>query len=136
MRNKVRSFGDAMRVLAAGLFALGGFQEAVAQVVRPIPVPGRVEAENYDTNGPGVSYYDDGAGNAGGVYRTDDVDIEVTTDTGGGYNVAWIGSGEWLNYTLNVQESAVYQFAFRVASASGAGNIQVSLDGLPLCSVA
>lgn len=109
--------------------------EVSAQVVRPIPVPGRIEAENYDTNGPTVSYYDDTAGNSGNVYRTDAVDLEVTADAGGGYNVGWIASGEWLNYTLNVQTTAVYQLAFRVASGNGAGNIQVALDGLPLGTV-
>ncbi|MDD5140945.1 MAG: carbohydrate-binding protein [Verrucomicrobiales bacterium] len=113
------------------VFAL---HEASGQVVRPIPVPGRIEAENYDTNGPGVSYYDNTSGNSGGAYRSDDVDIEVTSDTGGGYNVGYIASGEWLNYTVNVQTTAVYQVAFRVASANGTGNIQVVLDGIPLCS--
>ena len=108
---------------------------AAAQVVRPIPVPGRIEVENYDTNGPAVSYYDDSPGNAGAVYRTDDVDIEATQDTGGGYNVGWIGSGEWLKYTLNVQTTAVYQLSFRVASANGAGNIQLALDGVPLGTI-
>jgi aryl-phospho-beta-D-glucosidase BglC (GH1 family) len=109
--------------------------EAFGQLVRPIPVPGRIEAEHYDTNGVGASYYDDSPGNSGGVYRSDDVDIEATQDVGAGYNVGWIGSGEWLNYTLNVQTTAVYQLAFRVASDNGAGNIQVTLDGLPLCTV-
>jgi len=116
--------------------ALAFASEVAAEVVRPIPVPGRIEAENYDTNGPGVSYYDKGVGNAGNVYRADDVDIEATTDIDGGYNVGWIDSGEWLNYSLNVQETAVYEFSFRVASASTAGSIQVSIDGLPLGTVA
>jgi len=110
-------------------------EKAPAQVARPIPVPGRIEAEDYDTNGPGISYYDTTPGNSGAAYRNDDVDIEPTTDIGGGYDVGWIASGEWLNYTLNVQTTAVYQLAFRVASASGPGNIQVTLDGLPLCTV-
>lgn len=118
------------------LILLLGLAAASAQVVRPIPIPGRIEAENYDTNGPGVSFYDTTAGNSGGVYRSDDVDIEATTDTGGGYNVGWIATGEWLNYTLNVQTTAVYQIAFRVASANGPGNIQLTLDGIPFCSVA
>jgi hypothetical protein len=109
--------------------------EAQPQVVRPLPVPGRVEAENYDTNGPGISYYDATPGNAGGAYRNDGVDIEVTTDVGGGYDVGWISAGEWLNYTLNVQQTAIYQLAFRVAAPNGTGAIQVSLDGLPLCGV-
>jgi endoglucanase len=135
MRNTIRSPRSPWRLLATGFLSLWLGHAVFAQVVRPIPVPGRVEAENYDTNGPGISYYDDGAGNAGAVWRTDDVDIKPTTDTGGGYNVGWIGSGEWLNYTVNVAEAAVYQFSFRVASASGIGNIQISLDGRPLCTV-
>ena len=121
--------------LCAGLWlvALAG-HNAAAQVIRPIPIPGRIEAENYDTNGPGISYYDTTPGNSGGVYRNDDVDIEATTDTGGGYDVGWIASGEWLNYTVNVQTTAVYQIAFRVASGNGVGSIQTSVDGIPLCS--
>ncbi len=109
--------------------------EADAQVTRPLLVPGRIEAENYDTNGAGISYLDLSTGNNGGVYRTDDVDIEATQDSGGGYNVGWISAGEWLNYTVSVQETAVYRLAFRVAAQSAAGAIQVSLDGLPLCGV-
>lgn len=122
--------------LYASLALLALAWNVAAQVVRPIPVPGRIEAENYDTGGAGVSYYDDTAGNSGGVYRTDDVDLEATSDAGGGFNVGWIGSGEWLNYTLNVQTTAVYQIAFRVASANGPGEIRVSLDGVPLYAVA
>ncbi len=125
-----------LHMLAWCYASLIAFPEASAQVTRPLPVPGRIEAEDYDTQGPMVSYFDDTAGNNGGVYRSDAVDIEASSDTGGGYNVGWIDSGEWLNYTLNVQTTAVYQLAFRVASANGPGNIQVALDGRPLCTVA
>lgn len=137
-RGKFHSQRRAGRILRGLLFlligasAIGGLR---AQVVRPIPVPGRVEAEDYDTNGANVSYFDDGPGNNGAVYRADDVDLEPTQDAGGGYNVGWIGSGEWLKYTLQVQATGVYRLAFRVASANGVGNIQVALDGLPLCTV-
>lgn len=109
--------------------------ESSGQVVRPIPIPGRIEAENYDTNGAGISFYDNTPGNSGGVYRTDDVDIEATSDVGGGYNIGYVATGEWLNYTLNVSNTAVYQVAFRVASGNGVGNIRVALDGVPLCAV-
>jgi len=34
-----------------------------------------IEAENYDSGGQNVSYYDTTPGNQGGLYRTDDVDI-------------------------------------------------------------
>ena len=108
---------------------------AFGQIGRPWPVPGRIEAENYDTNGPGISFYDVTPGNSGSVYRQDDVDIEATQDTGGGYEVGWISAGEWLEYDLAVQETAVYQLAVRVAAQSGAGVIQLNVDGLPWCRV-
>ena len=41
----------------------------------PWMVPGRIEAEDYDTGGQGIAYNDTTAGNSGGQYRTDDVDI-------------------------------------------------------------
>ncbi len=41
----------------------------------PWPIPGTIEAENYDLGGEGVAYHDATAGNSGGLYRTDDVDI-------------------------------------------------------------
>ena len=55
----------------------------------PIAVPGRIEAENYDHGAAGVAYLDLTAGNSGGEYRSDDVDIErvagsATTTTWGG----------------------------------------------------
>ena len=106
-----------------------------AQVVRPLPVPGLIQAEDYDTNGPAISYFDTTPGNSGNVYRSDGVDIEATTDVGGGYNVGWVAAGEWLNYTISVQQSAVYQMAFRVAAQDSPGAIRVSLDGIPLCGV-
>jgi len=127
-----RAFWRRGVVLGVGLLTL---VEASAQVVRPLPVPGRIEAENYDTNGAGISFFDNTPGNSGGAYRSDDVDIEACSDAGGGFNLGYVASGEWLNYTLNVSNTAIYQVAFRVASANGAGNIQVALDGVPLCSV-
>ncbi|HLP76595.1 MAG TPA: carbohydrate-binding protein [Candidatus Paceibacterota bacterium] len=118
-------------VACFALCAAACFQ-AHAQLGAPISIPGRIEAENYDTNGPGVSFNDLSVGNSGDVYRGDAVDIEATSDFGGGYDVGWIEAGEWLNYTINVQETAVYQFTFRVAGWNSSGAIQVSLDGLPL----
>src|SRR5207237_10706793 len=74
----------------------------------PAAVPGQIEAENFDNGGQGVAYSDTTAGNYGGQYRNTDVDIETTTDTGGGYDVGWIAAGEWLNYTVNVASAGTY----------------------------
>lgn len=73
------------------------------------------QAENYN------AFYDTTPGNSGGVYRGDDVDIEYTTDTGGGYNVGWIVQGEWLAFNgLNIPATGSYTVRLRVASPNGA----------------
>ncbi len=58
------------------------------------------------------------AWNAGWEYRSDGVDIEVCDDpeTNQGYSVGWIEPDEWLQYTLNNTEKAVYRLKFRAAS--------------------
>ena len=79
-------------------------------------LPGTIQAEDYDEGGRGVAYADNDAGNNGGAYRTDDVDVEATGDAGGGYNVGWTGVGEWLKYTVDVAVDGVYDFNLRVAA--------------------
>ncbi len=46
----------------------------------PIPIPGRIEAEQFDEGGRGVAYADATDWNSGGAFRNSDVDIEPTTD--------------------------------------------------------
>ena len=46
-------------------------------------LPGTLQAEDFDTGAQNVAYLDNSPGNAGGQYRTTDVDIEGTSDTGG-----------------------------------------------------
>jgi beta-glucosidase len=99
-------------------------------------LPGHVEAENYDTGGESVAYYNTTVGNPGGAYRSDDVGIEATTDTGGGYDVGYINSGEWLEYTVNVPDpEAIYSISVRAASLSGGGQLRVRLDGTVLGTI-
>jgi hypothetical protein len=94
-----------------------------------ISLPGTVEAENYDLGGQGVAYFDTTAGNSGGVYRTDDVDIRRTTDSSGSYNLKSVRAGEWLAYSVNVASAATYSVALRVASSGGGGTMHFTVDG-------
>ncbi|WP_196161365.1 carbohydrate-binding protein [Reinekea sp. G2M2-21] len=81
------------------------------------------QAEDYS------NYFDTTAGNTGGAYRNDNVDIEATSDVGGGYNVGWIDTSEWLSYTgLNIAQSGTYKVSLRVASSAGA-QLSVDLNG-------
>src|SRR6476660_3500288 len=86
-----------------------------------VVLPGTIEAENFDDGGPSVAYYDTTAGNRGGAYRQTDVDIEATSDAGGGYDIGWTKAGEWLQYTTSVSASGTYSLELRVASPSSGG---------------
>lgn len=95
----------------------------------PLPSMQVVQAEDYDPGG----YSDVTSANQGGVYRTNEgVDLEVTTDDGGGYNVGWAVSGEWLEYTLDDLPDWLDSLALRVASINSGRSISVELDGVAL----
>ena len=74
----------------------------------------RIEAEDYIDN-PDL-YYDEDPENQGGGYRTRPVDVEPTSDIGGGFNLGWIESGEWLIYDVAIPEDGNYLITARVAS--------------------
>ncbi len=95
------------------------------------PIPGIIQAENFDIGGNGFAYYDSKAGNETGAnFRTDeDVDVETCTDTDGGYNLAYTVDGEWLEYTVNVAATASYNLSARVASIGTGGSLHVEMDG-------
>jgi beta-glucanase (GH16 family) len=82
-----------------------------------------LQAEDYTTA------YDTTAGNAGNQYRTGDVDIEATSDTGGGYNVGWTANGEWLAHNnVTFPSSGAYTISYRVAAPAAGGVISADLN--------
>ncbi len=91
------------------------------------PVSVRIEAEDYQR------YVDTTVGNDGGVYRDDDVDIEIAEDTGGGFNVGWTDSGEWLEYDITLS-AGTYDLSTRVASNVEGGNYSLLVDGISVGS--
>lgn len=107
----------------------------VEAIVRPglTLLPGIVEAEDYGTSGAGTSYFDSTPGNTGGEYRSDDVDIEVAFDTGGGFNVGWVRDTEWLSYPVEITRTGTYDVRFRVAAQSTTDkSVRLRLDGIDI----
>src|SRR4029079_3992807 len=92
-------------------------------------VPGTIEAEDFDEGANGVAYRDTGTGNSGGQYRATDVDIELTSDSSGGYDVGWAFAGEWLKYTVDVAAAGTYDISFRVASGGPGGTFHLEVNG-------
>lgn len=83
--------------------------------VVPIPVPGRVEAEDFVENSG--------------------FETEETQDTGGGLNVGYTDTGDFLDYIVDVEKSGYYQVDFRVASESAGGSLSLkTVDATGLTS--
>ncbi|NLV08036.1 carbohydrate-binding protein [Haloarcula rubripromontorii] len=81
-----------------------------------VTIPGRIEAQNFDTGGEGVSYSDTTAGNEYDTsYRDTDVDIRETQDDSGEYNIGYFEDGEWLEYSADVSPGQ-YDLRARVAT--------------------
>jgi len=70
------------------------------------------------------------AWNTGWEYRNDGVDIEKCSDTdsSNGYDVGWVNSGEWLQYTISSETNAAYQIQLRTASEQNA-SIHIEVNG-------
>ncbi|WP_440894693.1 glycoside hydrolase family 3 N-terminal domain-containing protein [Amphibacillus sp. Q70] len=65
------------------------------------PIPGKIEAEDW--------------------LRQSGLDTEETEDEGGGLNVGWSDSGDWLDYQINVTESGFYNVDIRYAADGNTG---------------
>jgi hypothetical protein len=97
----------------------------------PFPVPGLIEAENFDFGGEGVAYHDAVAGNAGGLYRpSEDVDIVAGAGNATGYVVNNIQTGEWLEYTIRVGRSGLYLIQAKVSSEFANSRFHIEIDGV------
>jgi hypothetical protein len=89
----------------------------IAFVASTLSNGSRIEAEEFDRGGQGFASWDTTAGNAGGAFRANQsVDIQATSDDGGGFGVGWTADGEFLEYTTDIV-GGIYDIEFRAASA-------------------
>lgn len=97
-------------------------------------IPGVIQFEDFDRGGNGVAYYDDSPGSETGVeYRNDvDVDMELSTDENGGYNIGYMTAGEWLEYSINVMQAGNYRVKLRVACNADNRRLMLSSNGTSL----
>jgi hypothetical protein len=93
----------------------------VSIVVNPIvagykPIPGKIEAENFDAmNGVGT---------------------EVTNDEGGGNNVGWINKDDWMAFNIYADSAGIYTVNFRIATPNMGARFQLrDEDGTTLATL-
>lgn len=88
-------------------------------------VPGTIQAEDFDDG----AYWDSTPDNHGTSYRATGVDIQPTSDAGGGFNIGWIAAGEWQEHTIRVATTGHYDLAARVASPHTGKFFRVLVNG-------
>ena len=92
--------------------------------------PYTLQAIDFDFGGEGSAYHDNDAGNQGGnSYRADGGDPNCGVDIGGDLAVGWTGGGEWLIYTIEVQDAGDYYLSLD-AAVNGSSTFHIELlDG-------
>ncbi|MBB3698196.1 carbohydrate-binding protein [Flammeovirga yaeyamensis] len=98
-----------------------GFQVAFGDGTPELP--GTIEAGHYDVFegglGQGITYQDNTTFNEGN-YRKDEY-VDNVLDNTEGATVGWTNGGEWLEYTVQVTASGLYDLSYRYASGIGEG---------------
>lgn len=122
------------------------FRQVYDRTTKPfkhVTLPGVIQLSDYDLGANGIAYADAdtanyqvatgnyAAWNTGYSYRNDGVDIQSSTDgdaRSNKLNIGWTVDGEWMQYTVHVDSSAVYSLGLRYATAvtSAAVSIQVN----------
>lgn len=93
-----------------------GFSSAIPVTVEKVytyvPVPATIQAEAYD--------------------QMSGIQLQNTTDEGGGQNVGYCDAGDWMDYTIHVPTTGPYTVEARVASlyATGAFDLKVGTSTL------
>ncbi|MCU4173911.1 cellulase family glycosylhydrolase [Carboxylicivirga sp. N1Y90] len=96
-----------------------------------------IQCVDYDLGKDGFAYHDMSSENAtgnsgrakwntGNQYRNDGVDIGMKN---GENFVGWTEAGEWLQYTINVEEQGYYTLKISSANQTGSGEINIVING-------
>lgn len=100
-----------------------------------------IYAVDYDLGRNGFAYFDQDtadyhtvtnkrtAGNRGGIYRNDGVDIAKDSLQYEKYYVNHIEKGEWLQYTVKVAQKGNYTLKINAAADQANGRITILIDG-------
>ena len=115
-------------------------------------IPGRLECEFYDEGGEGLAYHEtDGRNHGSGELNRgdselhkfrkdedvdtsytkadwDDSDFNLVPQELGGLYLGWTATGEWLRYSVDVEQAGIYTVSAMYTSRYD-GSIQITCDG-------
>ena len=93
----------------------------------PVNIPGRIEPANFDDGGQNVAYFDTSAGNSGGVVQGDGRRSRGVVSRRDRCRLD--RPGEWLRYSVNVQQPGTYTVRFNVACPAPGGTFHLEMNG-------
>src|SRR5207248_9746418 len=82
----------------------------------PVPLAGRIEAENFDNGGDGIAYHDVDSTNKGGLYRATTVDVEAAGSEEHTSELQSPYAGECRIYTDKIATAGSFNGTMRVTS--------------------
>ncbi len=146
----MKTIRPSVRVFAAATAACFAAPALAAPASRstpflgvPAPIPGVIEAENFDEGPAGVAYHDvDEIGNPpqggearqlGLKYRHHVVGIEATMIVPRFFLIGVVKEGEWLAYTVEVKKAGRYDLEVSIAGwrdGDQAGQFRIEFDGV------
>ncbi len=91
-----------------------------------LPIPGIVQAEDFDKGGQEFTFFDTGTSNIAGAYRPNE-EVDIYDRNGTGFHIGNAMPGEWYEYTVDVKTAGKYQAGFQLASLMGGGKFQVKI---------
>jgi endoglucanase len=104
-------------------------------------LPGKINATDYDLGTNSFAYYDKDIANykvdtgtfeewnKGKVLRNDGVDILPCTDIdSNGFQVSFIENGEWLQYTVDLENQSTFDVAIRYSNNNTAAKLYLETD--------
>ena len=93
-----------------------------------VSLPGTLQFEDFDEGGEGFTFHDSDALDEGKAnYRTDNEGVDIVTGNNG-YALGYTATGEWLEYTVDVQQEGIYAFeAYASKGNDGNAGFTISL---------
>ncbi len=90
-------------------------------------IPGTIEAENFDEGCEMLTFHDTDFKNDGNVYRSEGIDIKKSSSF---YYIFNTSTGEWMEYTINVNKSAIYNVSLYASANEDGGLFQLQIGNL------
>lgn len=97
-------------------FTLENSQSAYVNHVLTHDTPLTVGAGDYDEGGEGIAYHDSDVVNRSLAAPFGSLRPEESIEVSGSGTLGWIKTGEWVEYTIDVQQAGTYQLAFDVVT--------------------